>query len=93
MSKEVRIIGETVYVVYQKGVPYSAPGVSIVYTEERLAKGCITKESKKIAEERYNERHKKDFKDWYDASPDMKEAYITAARHEFEVREYGPKGK
>ena len=91
MGRDLKIYNETVYVVYQNGKPYTASGVGIVYTEEWIAKGTITKESKKVAEERYNKQHAKEFKDWYDASEQVKEEYIASAKSEFEIKEYGPK--
>jgi hypothetical protein len=92
----LKIKNETVYVIYHNGQPYQKPGRKLVYTSKGAAKNVITTDAQYEARRRYeNERKNKnyDLPSWWELTEEEREKHIDAVKSEFEVVEYGPKGR
>jgi hypothetical protein len=88
----LKIVDETVYVIYKNGVPYEGDGRKLVYTSTGAANGVITKEAKRDAERNYTTtRNYLTDIDWYELGWNSREYLIDRVKEEFTIVEYGPK--
>ncbi|MNX90399.1 hypothetical protein D3C86_1224450 [compost metagenome] len=81
----LQIKNETVYVIYRNGEPYQSRGRKLVYTTKGAANGVITQEAHDEARLSFNGS-------WYDLNNNERDSMIEAAKTEFDIVEYGPKG-
>lgn len=80
------IVNETVFVIYKDRSPLTDRSSRLVYTDEGVAKGQITRLAKEDAEQTFELGGH----DWYDLSFDEKEDLTQKARNAYAIVKYKP---
>jgi hypothetical protein len=92
----LKIKDETVFVIYRNGEPYKKPGRKLVYTTKGAANGIITTDTYEEAYQKYKGNRKENgytMSEWYYLSSGVQEKLIDEIKRQFEIIEYGPKGR
>lgn len=96
MNNKKDIQDETLYIVYENGIPYTGHSRKVAYVLPEHAKSVITTTCKDLAKSNYNQKRRDSgyqIPDWEDLQLKEQKRLIQIERDNFEIVEYVPKDK